>query len=108
MDREMITDALRFWELGRIPYNLVLLTIAVATVGPATFTLLPVNALGVFIVLAVVANVLYCVAYPIDIFMQMSAWREGWRAARFGLWLVGMLTAAWLTFNVCLSLVGVE
>ena len=106
MSREIITDALRFWELARIPYNLVLLLVVVMTIGPQTFGVLPVNALGVFAFLAVVANVLYCVAYPVDIFMQMSAWHEGWRAARFGLWLIGMLTAAWLTYNVCLGLVG--
>jgi hypothetical protein len=107
MDRAHITDALRFWELARIPYNLVLLTIVVLVVGPQ-FGAMPVNALGLFVFLAVLANVLYSVVYPIDIFMQMSAWHEGWRAARFGLWLIGMLTAAWLTFNVSLALAGID
>lgn len=107
MDREMITDALRFWELARIPYNLVLLLIVVLVVGPQ-FATMPVNALGMLAFLAVIANVLYSIAYPIDIFMQLSSWREGWRAARFGLWLIGMLTAAWLTFNVSLAISGVD
>lgn len=102
MTREMITDALRFWELARIPYNLVLLTIVVLVIGPE-FGTLPVIKLALLAFFAVIANVLYSVAYPIDIFMQMSAWHEGWRVGRFGLWLIGLLTAAFLTLATSLA-----
>jgi hypothetical protein len=104
MARTMITDALRFWELGRIPYNLILLTIVVATVGPQAMSALPLNAWGLLAVLGVIANMLYCAAYPVDLFLQVSAWREGWRQTRMALWLVGMFVAAWFTYNLCAGL----
>ena len=101
MDRETVTDALRFWELRRIPYNLALIAIVVATVGVEKVPALPLNYWGTLGVLAVVANVLYCAAYPVDLFVQMSAWRASWRQWRIALWFVGMFTAGWLTYSFC-------
>jgi hypothetical protein len=106
MLRANITDALRFWEPMRVVYNLVLLAVVVFTVGPQTLAQIPVNALTLNVLgavgfMALLANILYCAAYPVDLFVQASDWREGWRTARLGLWLIGTLTAAWITFNIC-------
>jgi len=49
------------------------------------------------ILLAVVANVAYCAAYLVDIFAQMSGFRELWRSARWILFAVGLTFAAILT-----------
>ena len=91
---------MRFW---RIPYNPVLIAVVVATIGPQTFASLPLRAWGTFGVLAVVANVLYCAAYPVDLFVQMSDWRAKWRYARVAFWLVGMFAAGWLTYSFCVG-----
>lgn len=103
--REQITDALRFWELGRVPYNLVLLLVVIAAVwfggdwrilfqlGPA------------LVVLAVAANVAYCVAYPIDLFVQASEYREAWKSVRWLLWLAGTALAALLA---AVAMLGVQ
>lgn len=106
MTRETITDALRFWEPMRVLYNLVLLFVVVATVGVDRIAAIPINALTVNVagavgLLALMANILYCAAYPVDLFVQASDWRQGWRSARIGLWLIGTLTAAWITYNIC-------
>lgn len=106
MLRANITDALRFWEPMRVIYNLVLAGVVIATVGIQTIAAVPINALtlnaaGVVGFMALLANMLYCAAYPVDLFVQASDWREGWRSARIGLWLIGTITAAWITYNIC-------
>jgi len=44
--------------------------------------------------LAVLANVAYCAAYVVDVFVQMSGFREQWRAYRWMLFFIGMSFAA--------------
>jgi hypothetical protein len=105
VDRERITDALRFWEILRIPYNLVLVAIALATAGIAKLMVLPVDLWLWLAFFAVIANVLYCAAYPVDLFVQMSDWRILWRRWRWVLWMVGTLTAGWLAYNFASGIV---
>lgn len=104
LSREHITDALRFWELGRIPYNVALAALVLLAIGPSLFA----SATSweswapfrpIFLILAVLANVLYCAAYPVDLFVQASDFRDGWRKWRWALWLIGTALAlafAWL------------
>jgi hypothetical protein len=75
--RELFTDALRYWEPRRIIYNLVL------TVATSAW----------LIVLALIANVCYCMAYLADVFLQLSSFQLAWRRWRWALWLSGMLFA---------------
>ena len=96
--RDLLDDALRYWEPRRIAYNLVLTCVCLGWLG---FTwphfraaLLP--AFLPLFVLAVLANVCYCAAYVVDIPMQYSSFRTPWRRWRWGLWLAGMLFAATL------------
>jgi hypothetical protein len=96
----LLTDAGRYWELRRLPYNAVLSGVVIAWVTitwphfrPA-FTwpnLLPL--LG----LAGIANLCYCAAYLVDIPMQMSEHRADWKDRRWGLWLLGVIFAFVLT-----------
>ena len=49
-----------------------------------------------FIILAALANVAYCAAYPIDLFVQASDFRDLWRAYRWIVWAAGTLFALML------------
>jgi hypothetical protein len=94
---EIATDAIRYWERRRLAYNGVLFLTVVAcflTGMPGSRSHLDLNLLLVFFVLAVVANVLYSLAYVVDGFVQFSALREPWRRWRWVLFLIGTATAA--------------
>jgi hypothetical protein len=91
-----VTDAIRYWELRRIPYNLALALLCVWWVVHTWPHFEPamtwVN-LGRMIVLAVIANVLYSSAYLVDLTMQASSYATGWRRWRWMLWVAGTLLA---------------
>jgi hypothetical protein len=78
--REYVTDAIKFWESWRLLYNLALATIVVIYFGlayPHSKTALTVDfCLGLFL-LAVIANIAYCAAYIVDIFVQASFGNSG-------------------------------
>jgi hypothetical protein len=94
--RPSFSDALRFWEFRRIFYNLAL---AVASFGWVVATwphfrpALTMHSLLLFSVLALVANACYCVAYLVDIPIQLSSLAAIWKRYRWALWLVGTLFA---------------
>lgn len=92
----ILDDALRYWELRRIPYNLVLVAVVIiwAVATRSHFHALPlwIPLLALF-VMAALANVLYSTAYCVDIFIQRSSFRDLWRRRRWILWLAGMLLA---------------
>lgn len=94
--REILADAIRFWELRRIAYNLVLAGVFLAWVGfswphfRGAFT--PGHVLAL-LALAALANVCYCAAYLADVPIQYSFSRADWRRWRWGLWAAGMLFA---------------
>jgi hypothetical protein len=98
--RESATDAIRFWEPRRLIYNAVLAAIVLlyfAGSYPASKAQLTVDgALGVFL-LAVLANIAYCTAYVVDIFAQLSDYRDLWRKFRWILFLIGILFAGTVT-----------
>jgi hypothetical protein len=89
-------DAVRYWELRRIWYNLALLGIAVAWVvgtWPHFRPAMNVASLLKLLVLAGLANLCYCAAYLVDIPLQHSGLRASWRRHRWALWLVGTVFA---------------
>ncbi len=98
--REAVTEAVRYWERRRIVYNAVLTAIVLSyfvanlpdSKARANFDLLQ----GLF-VLAVLANVAYCAAYVVDVFAQMSGFRNTWLAYRWVLLVIGILFAGILT-----------
>lgn len=98
--REYATEAIRYWEPRRAIYNIFLAAIVVFyfIFGlPVSKQQLTADSLLVLFLLAVVANVAYCAAYLVDIFVQMSGFREVWRGARWILFVVGLAFAAILT-----------
>jgi hypothetical protein len=95
--RASLSAAIAYWEPRRLLYNAWLLAVVVATwfldsprapQGPA-FEL----AQQLFL-LAVLANVAYCAAYPVDVLAQLSDFRGRWLQVRWGLLAVGLLFAA--------------
>lgn len=98
--KDIVTDALRYWEPRRLVYNGIL---AVITVG-GFFLFWPRSretldwsvVLGLFL-LAAIANLLYCAAYVVDVFVQLSSFRDTWRRWRWALFVSGLLLAAALT-----------
>jgi len=105
--REYATDAIKFWEPWRMLYNLALAAIVIIyfAIGyPSSKARLSIDfCLGLF-VLAVLANVLYCTAYIVDIFAQASGFREAWRIYRKLLFVIGTLFAAIITRFIAMGM----
>jgi hypothetical protein len=105
-EREHVTDALRFWELGRIPFNLVLAAIVAGTIWASGVGWYAVVWMApALFVLAALANLLYCAAYPVDLFVQASAYRESWRGMRWLLWALGTALAS---VFAAMTMIGVQ
>ena len=95
--QEAFTDAIRFWERGRILYNAVLALIVVGyfVAGwPESKVSLTFNSMQGLFVLAVFANIAYCAAYPVDVFAQLSSVRESWLSYRWILFAIGLVFAS--------------
>jgi|SRR6267378_28050 len=94
--RDMLSDAIRYWEVRRIAYNVILagivLVVFMAQWPDSRSALSADLAQGLFI-LAVLANVAYCAAYVVDIAAQYSAFRATWRRYRWLLFAVGVVFA---------------
>jgi hypothetical protein len=84
---------------------LAVIVITYFAVGyPASKAVLSVDcALGVFL-LAVVANVAYCAAYLVDVFVQASGFREVWLRSRWVLFAIGTAFAAVITRFVAMGM----
>jgi len=98
--RESVTAAIRYWEPRRLIYNVVLAGIVLTYFGmnyPASKSTISVNSLLILFLLTVLANVAYCAAYPVDVFVSTSSYREQWRKYRWMVFLIGLLFAAIIT-----------
>ena len=98
--RELVTDALRYWELRRLFYNallaLVVLAHFVASWPLSRAALTSDSVLDLFL-LAVIANVAYSVVYVPDVFIQFSGFRGSRARWRLVFLVVGFAFAAVLT-----------
>ncbi len=104
--REIITDGIRFWEPLRLLYNgaLTAMVAAYFCAGlPQSRSFLSVDGCFGLIVLAVLANLCYCAAYIVDIFAQLSGFRETWRKWRGLLFAVGLLFAGIIARFIVMS-----
>jgi hypothetical protein len=94
--REILSDAIRYWELRRVVYNLLLVAVVIAWLlftWPHFRSALALGSLLFLFVFATLANICYCAAYGADITMQCSLFQAVWRRRRWGLWLAGTLFA---------------
>ena len=95
--RESVTDAIRYWEPRRLVYNAVLAGIVLIYFGiyyPATKSFLSIDSVLFLFLLVVLANVAYCAAYPVDIFVSASSYRDRWQKHRWVVFAIGLLFAA--------------
>jgi hypothetical protein len=108
--KEIATDAIRYWERRRTLYNAVLAAVtAVAFFTDMQTALEQVSfdLLRSLFLLAVLANMAFCAAYPVDLLAQSSGFREAWRRHRWILLLIGILFAAFLAQGISESLFDV-
>lgn len=94
--REIVTDAIGYWERHRILYNVILATVVALwfmVTWPHFKPALTLQTLVFLFVLAVLANICYCAAYLADVPLQFSLFRVVWRRWRWGLWTVGVIFA---------------
>jgi len=105
--RNNVSSAIRFWEPLRLVYNAALAAIVLIyfVLGfPASKKTANFDGVLVLFLLAVVANVAYCAAYVVDVFVQASAYREIWGRARWILFAIGLVFAAILTRFVSVAM----
>src|SRR5437899_4834645 len=105
--RDYFTDAIKFWEPRRVIYNLALAAIVIIyfAVGyPSSKAVLSIDFLLGLFLLAVVANVAYCAAYPVDVFVQASGFRDTWQRSRWVLFAIGTTFAAVITRFVAVGM----
>jgi hypothetical protein len=98
--RESLTSAIRYWEPRRLIYNGVLAAIVLIYFGrnyPATKSLVSIDSVLLLFILVVLANVVYCAAYVVDVFVSASSLREQWQTRRWIIFLIGLLFAAVIT-----------
>lgn len=98
--RSGFADAVHFWERGRVWYNAILCAIVLLWIiftWPHFRPALNWVALGKMIVLGLLANVCYCAAYGVELFLQAGLLPAFRRRTRYAVWAVGMLIAVILT-----------
>ena len=101
--RALFDDAVRFWEPWRIPYNAILFGIVIESTG--LLALLKWPTVPLLVILAAIANLLYCSAYPLDLLMQWSGVSDGWkRWGRHAVFVSGTLFAAAIAVMIASSL----
>jgi|GEM_PF-367653 hypothetical protein len=99
--REIVSDAIRYWEPRRIVYNAVLAAIVLYhyyAVHQLIHTyILPPDFYLAVVIMALLANMCYCAAYIVDVFVQLSNFRDTWRSRRWMLFILGLVIAVILT-----------
>ena len=105
--RNHATEAIRYWEPRRLIYNLALATVVAVTFWlqlPHAKSALTIDSVLWLFLLAVLANVAYCAAYIVDIFVQVSAFHEQWQQFRWLLFALGVAFAAVLSRYFAMAL----
>jgi hypothetical protein len=98
--RLQITNAIQYWEPRRLVYNLILAGIVLTYFGlnfPGSLQRLSADSILFVFLLAVLANIAYCAAYLVDIFVQISGYQAIWLKHRWMLLALGTLFAGVVT-----------
>ncbi len=94
--KDIITDSIRYWEPRRLAYNavLALVVLSITMYHQASWSALTWQPIAGLLLMAMIANVLYCAAYAADIFVQMSDYQQAWKQRRWMVLTAGTLLAA--------------
>lgn len=101
--RDILTDSIRYWERMRILYNLALVLIVIGCFSaywPSSQSRLRLEFFTSVSIMALMANLLFCAAYPIDMIVQYSHLRPSWIRYRVGLFGCGLVFASLLTLTI--------
>ena len=104
--RTHLADAASYWEPMRIIYNGVLAVLVLACWGLEIVSFGPRQWLGASLVLMIfagIANVLYCLVYPIDFAFQMVPFIQRRKEFRWLLFAAGVIVASVLALWVMLG-----
>jgi len=104
---ESAAAAMRYWEPRRLIYNLALAAVVAAhfaAAWPESRTSMTWDMLFGLFLLAVVANLLYCAAYGVDLFVQFSALRAEWTRRRWIVLATGTAFAAAIAHFVTMGM----
>jgi hypothetical protein len=107
--RESLTIAIRYWEPLRLVYNGVLAGIVLTYFllnYPASKSIISIDSVLVLFLLAVLANIAYCAAYLVDIFVLSSNYSDQWRKRRWVIFVIGLVFASILTRFVSMGVFG--
>ena len=99
--RQAIANALGFWERARVLFNVVLLAYVLVQFWPALLAL-PHKLWTEIAALTLVANVVYCAAYPIDLILQATDYRYMWQTAGRPLLWLGLTAASLMLARIVL------
>lgn len=102
-------DALRYWERRRLVYNAALLSVVATIFAAHASRFADLASLDLFLalfLLAVLANVLFCAAYPVDLFVQRSGPAIAVRRVRLILAVVGTAFACVIAQFIARGIVG--
>ncbi len=105
--RDVLTDAIRYWEVRRIAYNVALALVVVAVFAfkwPQSRSAMSIDLAQTVFILAVLANVAYCAAYAVDIPAQASGFGASWKRYRWVLFAIGVAFAGIITRFIALGL----
>ena len=94
---ELARNALSYWEPRRVLYNAALLAVVLFHVWagwPASRSHLTFDLFIFLFILAVLANIAYCAAYAVDLFVQFSGARTSWPRWRWCVLAVGVAFGA--------------
>jgi hypothetical protein len=104
--KDMLFDAASYWESKRLLYNGVLAVLAIACWGQDLFNgpfWDRIGCAGVLLCFCVIANLLFTLAYPVDLMIQMSPLKNSHLLFRRVLFAFGLCIAVVSALWVLLS-----
>ena len=99
--KEIISNAIRYWEIRRVIYNAILVLIVIISgIRKGGIPKIGIDVIYTFFVLAIAANAFYCSAYVIDFFVQLSDFQEKWKKYRWILFCIGTALASTFAWKI--------
>ena len=105
--RELITNAIQYWERKRILYNVILIILVISLYIhnlPSSRQAISIDLILNLFVFTVMANIVYCSAYVVDLLAQFSDFQSKWIQYRWALFTIGVMFASTLARFIAIGL----